>query len=86
MVVSFIGFGMTSDPSDTAKNDKEKVETVAKSHDDKPTTVTPDEFNKLKNGMNLDEVEKIVGGKPKNPDEKENDNLTLILEYAGKME
>ncbi|MEQ6353726.1 hypothetical protein ABNX05_03795 [Lysinibacillus sp. M3] len=33
-----------------------KVKTVAKSLDDKPTIVTPDEFNKLKNGMNLDEV------------------------------
>lgn len=73
----------TDSTNDSNEKEKEKVETVTKSNDDKPATVTPDEFNKLKNGMSLEEVEKIVGGKPKNPDAKENDNLILIWEYDG---
>ena len=82
LFITAFGVVTTSDSTET-NHKKEKVETVAKTHDDKPATVTPDEFNKLKNGMNLEEVEKIVGGKPKNPDEKENDDLILILEYDG---
>ncbi|MFJ8513524.1 hypothetical protein [Lysinibacillus xylanilyticus] len=46
-------------------------------------TVTPDEFQKLEKGMSSDEVKEIVGGKPKNPDAKENDNLFLELQYEG---
>ncbi|WP_068983671.1 hypothetical protein [Lysinibacillus xylanilyticus] len=82
-IVGFIMVPTNSTDSTNDSNEKDKVETVAKSNDDKPATVTPDEFNKLKNGMSLEEVEKIVGGKPKNPDAKENDNLILIWEYDG---
>ncbi|MEQ6353924.1 hypothetical protein ABNX05_04790 [Lysinibacillus sp. M3] len=46
-------------------------------------TVTPDEFKKLENGMSPDEVKEIVGGKSKNPDAKEDDDLYLYLEYDG---
>lgn len=46
-------------------------------------TVTPDEFQKLENGMSPDEVKEIVGGKSKNPDAKEDDDLYLFLEYDG---
>ncbi|OXS75938.1 hypothetical protein B1B04_02770 [Lysinibacillus sp. KCTC 33748] len=46
-------------------------------------TVTPDEFKKLENGMSPDEVKEIVGGKSKNPDAKEDDDLYLFLEYDG---
>ncbi|MFF2793549.1 hypothetical protein [Lysinibacillus xylanilyticus] len=47
------------------------------------TTVTPDEFKKLEQGMSLDEVKEIVGGESKNPDAKENDDLLLFLDYDG---
>ncbi|WP_427108107.1 hypothetical protein [Lysinibacillus xylanilyticus] len=36
MVVSFIGFGLTSDSSDTTKNDKEKVETATEPKEETP--------------------------------------------------
>ncbi|MEY9973184.1 hypothetical protein ABH966_003568 [Lysinibacillus sp. RC46] len=47
------------------------------------TTITPNEFKKLENGMSPDEVKEIVGGLSKNPDAKEDDDLYLFLDYDG---
>lgn len=46
-------------------------------------TVNPDEFKQLEKGMSYDEVKEVVGGKPNNPDDKENEDLLLSLEYDG---
>jgi len=51
--------------------------------DENIATITPDEFKKLEQGMSLDEVEEIVGGKSKNPEAKENEDLRLFLDYDG---
>ncbi|QQP12863.1 hypothetical protein FJQ98_01875 [Lysinibacillus agricola] len=51
--------------------------------EEETATITPDEFKKLENGMSPDEVKEVVGGQPKNPDAKENDNLLLELDYDG---
>ncbi|MCY9547273.1 hypothetical protein [Lysinibacillus xylanilyticus] len=57
--------------------------TACGSEEKTATTVTPDEFKKLEQGMSLDEVKEIVGGESKNPDAKENDDLLLYLDYDG---
>jgi len=51
--------------------------------EEKIATVTPNEFKQLEKGMSPDEVKEIVGGKSKNPDAKEDDDLFLFLEYDG---
>lgn len=51
--------------------------------EEETATITPDEFKKLENGMNPDEVKEIVGDISKNPDAKENDNSLLELDYDG---
>lgn len=48
-----------------------------------PTTITQDEFKQLEEGMSLQEVEKIIGGKPDNVNEIEEDWL-IEYEYTGK--
>ncbi|UNT57050.1 MULTISPECIES: hypothetical protein [Lysinibacillus] len=65
------------------ESDESKAKREAEKNINKVTTITPDEFNKLEKGMSLDEVQKVVGGKPKNPDAKENDDLLLFLDYDG---
>lgn len=65
------------------ESDESKAKREAEKNINKVTTITPDEFKKLEKGMSLDEVQKVVGGKPKNPDAKENDDLLLFLDYDG---
>ncbi|MEY9975813.1 hypothetical protein [Lysinibacillus sp. RC79] len=51
--------------------------------EEETATITPDEFKKLETGMSTEKVKEIVGGKPKNPDAKESDDLLLIFDYDG---
>lgn len=51
--------------------------------EEETATITPDEFKKLETGMSTEEVKEIVGGKPKNPDAKESDDLLLTFDYDG---
>lgn len=47
------------------------------------TTITPDEFNKLKKGMSYDEVVKVVGGKAKTNRTNQFDEKLVTYDYDG---
>lgn len=49
---------------------------------DKTATITQDEFKKLKEGMTIDEVKKIIGGVPEDFEIKE-DNPYPTIDYTG---